>query len=126
MNTRAEWAMSHGRLMIGPFIIAAGAGCGVFLTVGLPAAVVGAAIVLIDGLLRWHHRFTGLMALATACLVPVLWFVGSGLPLWPPPPRIQENWVVHEAAGLTLWLLFLSVMTEWYAKQGRRDDFGSE
>lgn len=84
----------------------------VWFTVGPLSAVAAPLIVAVDRRISAERRLLATSAVVALTLVPVLWFVGTGLPLTPPAARIQDNVLAHEVGGLAVWLLFLAVLLD--------------
>ncbi|WP_427383067.1 hypothetical protein [Janibacter sp. G56] len=82
------------------------------------ATVGPAPAVLMGGLLLAHwwagpkRRLLSTAAVVLVISLPVLWFLGSSVPLTPPATRISDNLVAHQAGGLAIWTLFLAAWVE--------------
>jgi len=99
-NARRAWAVALlSALVVG-------------LTVGMVPGVIAGALVLVDQILLPGRSLLATSAVVALGLVPILWFVGSELPLSPPAVRVQDNVAAHHAAGLAIWLMFLTVAFE--------------
>lgn len=83
---------------------------GVWWTVGPIAAGVVAGLLAIDRFVFPGLPVFRIAAVAVMGLVPFAWFAGSTLPLFPAVPRIQDNVLAHNVAGLAVWLLFLGAL----------------
>lgn len=88
------------------------AALGVWATVGWVPAFVALALLVADRVLRPDDHVLATAALALLAAVPVLWFVGSSLPLWPPSTRLDDNVLAHQVGGLAVWTLFLAACVE--------------
>ena len=110
------------------WLILAGSVVGVAVTVGYVVAALAAVLGAIS--LRWRQpRLLSLAAFAAMVLVPLTWFAGSGLPLSPPAPRIQDNTLAHHVGGLAVWLMFVAVVLDenrWGPDANDRETFRKE
>lgn len=77
----------------------------VLLTVGAWAALGAALVLAADAFLPRERRVLGTAAVVLFAAIPLVWLLGSTLPLAPPVPRIQDNWVAHQLGGLAVWTL---------------------
>lgn len=114
---RPSWWVDAAPWLLGVLTIG-----GVWVTVGPLAAAVVAGLLVIHRLLLPGRRVLATAALIGFVLIPVVWFVGSGLPLSPPAPRIQDNVLAHQVGGLAVWFLFIAVMDETRASRQQRPD----
>lgn len=81
----------------------------VWATVG-PWAAIGAAVLLVWDV--WAAPSRKVLTTATVALLvalPVVWLLGSSLPLSPPTPRLQDNVAAHQLGGLAIWMLAVAV-----------------
>lgn len=93
-------------------ILAVGTTVALWLTVGLVTGIIAGILVVLDRLVLPGRHVLATSAVVALALIPILWFVGSELPLSPPALRIQDNAVAHHIGGLAVWLLFLSAVTD--------------
>lgn len=93
-------------------LIVGAAALAVWLTVGLVASVAAGVLVALQRLGPQERRIVATAAVIAMMLLPVAWFAGSVLPLFPPATRIQENSLAHQLGGLAMWLLFLAVVLD--------------
>lgn len=88
------------------------AGAAVWSTVGWVAAVAAVLLLVADRLLWPGRRILATAAVGVLVAVPVAWFLGSSLPLFPPSTRLNDNLVAHHLGGLAVWTLFLAACVE--------------
>lgn len=84
----------------------------VLATVGVPAAAAVGVLLALDQYWGGRRHVLADAAIAGLCLLPVVWFLGSSEPLFPPAPRIQDNPFAHQLGGAVLWLMALAVLTD--------------
>ncbi|MDN5715805.1 MAG: hypothetical protein L0G89_01080 [Janibacter sp.] len=94
----------------------------IFVTVGGVAAFVAMIVLALDRAVLPARRVLGTFAVVAFALVPLLWFAGSTLPLDPPIPRIQANAAAHQAGGVAVWMLFLTVCFTLRPHEGSSHD----
>ncbi|GGB67657.1 hypothetical protein N798_14510 [Knoellia flava TL1] len=88
------------------------AGAAVWATVGWVAAVAAVLLLVADRLVWPGRRILATAAAALVVAVPVVWFLGSSLPLFPPSVRLNDNLLAHQLGGLAVWTLFLAACVE--------------
>lgn len=94
----------------------------VWATVGSWAAL-GALLLLVANWVAGPDR--QVVATATVALfvaLPCAWLAGSGLPLSPPAPRLQDNTTAHQLGGLAVWMLCVAVWLDVSGRRGLDDD----
>jgi len=94
------------------------AGAAVWATVGWVAAATAVLLLVADRLLWPGRRVLSTAALVLLAAVPVAWFLGSSLPLFPPSTRLNDNLVAHHLGGLAVWTLFLAACVEVVLHEG--------
>lgn len=77
----------------------------VLVTVGVWAAVGAAMLLVWDRLLAPGRKILATATVGLLVALPFVWLVGSGLPLSPPSPRLQDNVAAHQLGGLAIWML---------------------
>lgn len=94
----------------------------VWVTVGAWAAL-GAAVLLVGNLLvSPSRRILATSAVMMFVALPLVWLLGSTLPLSPPSPRLQDNVAAHQLGGLALWMLFVASVHDVSFLKGSDDD----
>lgn len=88
------------------------AGAGVWFTVGWLPALVVVALLVIERVVRPGTHVLANSGVALLVLVPIAWFLGSSLPLFPPATRLNDNLLAHQLGGLAIWILFLAACVE--------------
>ena len=91
------------------WLLAAGA---VWVTGGWVAALVALLLLIGERVLRPGGRVLATAAVVLLVAVPVAWFLGSSLPLFPPSSRLNDNLFAHHLGGLAVWTLFLAACVE--------------
>lgn len=91
------------------WIVAVGA---VWFTVGWIPALVTLALLAAERVVRPGSHVLATAAVVLLVCLPVVWFLGSALPLYPPAPRLNDNLLAHQLGGLALWTLFLAACVE--------------
>lgn len=84
----------------------------VWFTVGWLPAVVALLLIVGERLVRPHDHILATAAVVFLVLVPIAWFLGSSLPLFPPSLRLNDNLIAHQLGGLAIWTLFLAACVE--------------
>lgn len=84
----------------------------VWVTVGWLPAIVTLLLIVGERLLRPDDHVLASAAVVFLVLVPIAWFLGSSLPLFPPSLRLSDNLVAHQVGGLAIWTLFLAACVE--------------
>jgi len=102
-----------------PVLVAVSAFPAVWWTVGPVAAGLVLAVLVLDWVILPGRQVLGSAAVLAMVLVPIAWFSGSGLPLYPAVPRAQANLLVHHLAGGATWLLFLTVLFDVSKRRGK-------
>jgi hypothetical protein len=82
-------------------------------------ALVALALLLIERLVRPKSHVLSTVAVLLLVAVPIAWFLGSSLPLFPPASRLNDNVVAHHLGGLAVWVLFLAACVE--VRTGEKD-----
>lgn len=77
----------------------------VWVTVGVWAASAAVVLLVWDQLSAPGREVLANAALGLVILIPVVWLLGSTLPLSPPSPRLQDNVAAHQLGGLAIWML---------------------
>lgn len=93
----------------------------VWATVGLSPALAVVAL-LVARAAAPGRRVMSTAAVALMALVPLAWFAGSTLPLWPPVTRLSDNVVSHQLGGLAVWVVFLAACLETGGEDRREND----
>ena len=89
----------------------------VWLTVG-PWAAAGALVLLVaDWVLTPAHKVLASAAVALFAAIPLVWLLGSTLPLASPVPRIQDNPAAHQLGGLAVWTLAFAAAVDYLPKK---------
>ncbi|GAA4121509.1 hypothetical protein GCM10022415_24370 [Knoellia locipacati] len=88
------------------------AAAAVWATVGWVAAVVALLLLVGERVVRPGGRVLATAAVVLLVAVPVAWFLGSSLPLYPPATRLNDNLVAHHIGGLAIWVHFLAACVE--------------
>lgn len=96
-----------------PMVLAVLAVPAIWWTVGSFAAGLVAVLLVLDWIVFPDRQVLPRIAVLVMLGVPMAWFIGSGLPLYPSVPRIQSNMLAHSTAGVAVWLLFLAVLVGW-------------
>ena len=88
------------------------AGAAVWATVGWVAAATAVLLLVADRLVWPGRRVLATAAAVLVVAVPVVWFLGSSLPLFPPSTRLNDNLLAHQLGGLAVWTFFLAACVE--------------
>lgn len=89
-----------------------------WFTVGPVPGAVLFVLVAAHRVLSPDRRVLSSAGAVLAALVPVTWFVGSSLPMWPPVTRLNDNILTHQVAGLAMWTIFLAALVEVRSHRG--------
>lgn len=84
----------------------------VWSTVGWVPAIVALFLIVGERVWRPDAHVLATAAVVLLALVPVAWFLGSSLPLFPPSLRLNDNLVAHQTGGLAIWTLFFAACVE--------------
>lgn len=88
------------------------AGGAVWFTVGWIPALLALALLVADRVVRPGSHVLATAGVVLLVCLPLVWFLGSSLPLYPPAPRLNDNLLAHQLGGLALWTLFLAACVE--------------
>lgn len=80
----------------------------VWLTVGKWAAVAAAVLLLWDVVAAPSRKVLATASVALLVALPLVWLLGSSLPLSTPSLRLQDNVAAHQLGGLAIWMLFVA------------------
>lgn len=89
----------------------------VWATVGSVPAIVALLLIVGERVVRPDGHVLATAAVVLLALVPVAWFLGSSLPLFPPSLRLNDNLVAHQLGGLAIWTLFLAACVEIHPRE---------
>ncbi|KGN32687.1 hypothetical protein N802_17155 [Knoellia sinensis KCTC 19936] len=81
-------------------------------TVGWLPAIVVLVLLVAERVIRPGSHVLSTAAVVLLAAIPVAWFLGSSLPLYPPAPRLNDNTLAHQLGGLAIWTLFLAACVE--------------
>lgn len=84
----------------------------VLLTVGTWAAGGAAVLLGADMVIHPRRSLLGNAAVLLFAAIPLVWLLGSTLPLAAPVPRIQDNGLAHQLGGLAAWTLVFAAVAE--------------
>lgn len=84
----------------------------VWVTVGWIPALVALVLLGGDRVLWPGRRVLATAAVVLVAAVPLAWFLGSSLPLYPPSTRLNDNLLAHQVGGLAIWVMFLAAVVE--------------
>lgn len=101
----------------GEFVLWAVALAAVWATVDWAPALVVLGLLVGDRLLRPDEHVLATAAVVLIVAVPVVWFLGSTLPLSPPSARLNDNVLAHQVGGLAVWTLFLAACAEVFSRE---------
>lgn len=93
------------------------ASAAVWFTVGWLPAIVTLLLLIGERMLRPDDHVLATAAVVLLVLVPITWFLGSSLPLFPPSLRLNDNLVAHQVGGLAIWTLFLAACVEVHPRE---------
>lgn len=97
------------------------AGAAVWVTVGWVPSLLMVGILLSQRFVLPDRPVVASAAVVGLIALPIVWLVGSSLPLTPAVPRIRDNTWAHQVGGLAVWLLFLAAWRDRHASPPRAD-----
>ncbi|WP_353953642.1 hypothetical protein V6K52_09605 [Knoellia sp. S7-12] len=77
----------------------------VWATVGGWAALGAGALLVYDRVFAPDRRFLATATVILLMAIPVVWLLGSSIPLDSPSTRLQDNTAAHQLGGLAIWML---------------------